>query len=129
MNRRYFSTCLITFKKVTTNSLKSKNKKASSQEWLARQLSDPYVEKAKQMNLRCRSAFKLIEIDDRFKILKPGNIVVDCGASPGSWTQVIVQRINADNFNKKAPQGKAIAIDKQNIYPIEVGLFIIYILV
>nr|CAI5817069.1 unnamed protein product [Callosobruchus analis] len=46
------------------------------------------------MQLRCRSAFKLIEIDDKFKILNPGDIVVDCGASPGSWTQVAVKRVN-----------------------------------
>ena len=44
---------------------------------------------------RCRSAFKLIEIDDSFNILAPGHCVVDCGAAPGSWTQVAVHRVNA----------------------------------
>jgi 23S rRNA methylase len=44
---------------------------------------------------RCRSAFKLIEIDDKFSLLAPGHCVVDCGAAPGSWTQVAVHRVNA----------------------------------
>lgn len=67
---------------------------------------------------RCRSAFKLIEMDDRFKFLSPGQIVVDCGAAPGSWTQVAVKRVNADNSNEDAPVGTVISIDKQQIYPI-----------
>lgn len=107
-------------RKITPNNLKSKSKSVSSQNWLARQLSDPYVERAKTMNLRCRSAFKLIEIDDRFKILEPGHIVIDCGAAPGSWTQVVVNRINSDGKNQDLPKGIALAIDKQQIYPIEV---------
>jgi 23S rRNA (uridine2552-2'-O)-methyltransferase len=49
---------------------------------------------------RCRSAFKLIEIDDKFKFLKAGQIVVDLGAAPGSWTQVLVKRTNSDGFSK-----------------------------
>ncbi|KAJ8978612.1 hypothetical protein NQ317_010070, partial [Molorchus minor] len=47
----------------------------------------------------CRSAFKLLEIDDRFKILYPGSIVLDCGAAPGSWTQIAVQRVNSNGAN------------------------------
>jgi 23S rRNA (uridine2552-2'-O)-methyltransferase len=46
--------------------------------------------------LRARSAFKLIEMDDKIKILKPGQTIIECGAAPGAWTQVIVQRINSD---------------------------------
>jgi 23S rRNA (uridine2552-2'-O)-methyltransferase len=65
---------------------------------------------------RCRSAFKLIEIDDRFKFLRPGQVVVDCGAAPGSWTQVVVDRINA----KTSTQSLVIAIDRQPMLPIEV---------
>lgn len=68
---------------------------------------------------RCRSAFKLIEIDDRFNILTPGQTVVDCGASPGSWTQVAVRKVNADKQDKGRPIGTVIAIDKLQIYPIE----------
>nr|CAH7714306.1 unnamed protein product [Callosobruchus chinensis] len=116
---RFFSTSVLKLKKITPENLKTKPKNASSQQWLARQLSDPYVEKAKSMQLRCRSAFKLIEIDDRFKIFNPGDIVVDCGASPGSWTQVAVKRVNADGKLAEAPKGKVVAIDKQHIYPID----------
>ncbi|KAF2901864.1 hypothetical protein ILUMI_04320 [Ignelater luminosus] len=95
-----------------------KGKGASSAQWLTRQLSDPYVDKAKMMNYRCRSAFKLVEMDDRFKFLSPGQIVIDCGAAPGSWTQVAVKRVNADNSKENAPFGTVISIDKQQIYPI-----------
>nr|CAI5817071.1 unnamed protein product [Callosobruchus analis] len=72
------------------------------------------------MQLRCRSAFKLIEIDDKFKILNPGDIVVDCGASPGSWTQVAVKRVNADGNMVGLPKGKVVAIDKQHVFPVDV---------
>ncbi|KAL1494388.1 hypothetical protein ABEB36_009994 [Hypothenemus hampei] len=104
------------YKKVQP-SVKSKN--VSSHDWLTRQLSDPFVEMAKKYNYRCRSAFKLIEIDDKFKILLPGNVVIDCGAAPGSWTQVAVKRVNANLSDKNGSQGTVIAIDKQLIYPIE----------
>uniref|UniRef100_A0A0K8VUB2 rRNA methyltransferase 2, mitochondrial n=1 Tax=Bactrocera latifrons TaxID=174628 RepID=A0A0K8VUB2_BACLA len=88
-----------------------KGRSKSSQEWLTRQLADPYVEKAKMMNLRCRSAFKLIEIDDRFKILKPGDTVLDCGAAPGSWTQVAVDRTNANGTKEGNKKGAVFSID------------------
>ncbi|KAJ8953554.1 hypothetical protein NQ318_002974 [Aromia moschata] len=116
---RTLSTCVKTLRKVSPNDLKSKIKGVSSQHWLSRQLSDPYVEKAKRMNYRCRSAFKLVEIDDRFKILHPGHVVVDCGASPGSWTQVAVKRVNSDGANQTLAKGTVCSIDKQHIYPIE----------
>ncbi|RZC34888.1 ribosomal RNA methyltransferase CG11447 [Asbolus verrucosus] len=111
---RSFSTTMKHFKSVKIKSSKG----SSSHQWLTRQSSDPYVEKAKLMNYRCRSAFKLLEIDDRFQILRPGQTVIDCGASPGSWTQVAVTRVNADASNSQSPQGKVISIDKQHIYPI-----------
>lgn len=72
--------------------------------------------------LRCRSAFKLIEIDDRFKILQPGHTVIDCGAAPGSWTQVAVKRVNSDFSDSKQPQGIVVSIDKQQVFPINVSL-------
>lgn len=120
IQQRKIATGLKNRAKVTPENLKSKPKSASSQNWLSRQLSDPYVEKAKMMNLRCRSAFKLIEIDERFKIFQPGHVVIDCGAAPGSWTQVVVSRINSDGKHHDLPKGISIAIDKQQIYPIEV---------
>ncbi|XP_018335281.1 rRNA methyltransferase 2, mitochondrial isoform X2 [Agrilus planipennis] len=94
-------------------------KNSSSTRWLTRQLSDPYVEKSKTMNLRCRSAFKLIEIDDKYRFLTAGQVVIDCGAAPGSWTQVAVKRVNAVALNPQEPRGIVISIDKQPIYPIE----------
>ena len=77
---------------VKPNNLKGRNN--TSQKWLCRQLNDPYVNRAKLENFRCRSAFKLLEIDDRYHVLKDGYIVLDCGASPGSWTQVAIKRTN-----------------------------------
>nr|CAD7198712.1 unnamed protein product [Timema douglasi] len=103
-------------KQVPTN-LKGRSK--SSQEWLSRQLADPYVEKARMSNYRCRSAFKLMEIDDKFRLLSPGQCVVDCGAAPGSWSQVLVQRTNALKKYGGKPVGTVIAIDRLPIYPIE----------
>jgi 23S rRNA (uridine2552-2'-O)-methyltransferase len=64
----------------------------SSQAWLERQLSDPFVIKAKAQGWRSRAAFKLIEIDDRFHLLKPGARVIDLGCAPGGWLQVAVKR-------------------------------------
>lgn len=95
-----------------------KGKKHSSQLWITRQIKDPYVEKAKQENYRCRSAFKLLEMNEKFKILQPGQIVIDCGAAPGSWTQVAVKLTNADNKTDDAV-GTVLGIDKQPIYPIQ----------
>ncbi|KAM3961037.1 mitochondrial rRNA methyltransferase 2 isoform 1-T2 [Aphomia sociella] len=91
----------------------------SSQQWLARQNADPYVEKARIYNYRCRSAFKLLEMNDKTNILSPGLSVVDLGASPGSWTQVAVQKTNADGTDKTKPKGMVLAIDKLQIFPIE----------
>lgn len=101
--------------------LKLKGRSKSSQEWLSRQFSDPYVEKARMLNYRCRSAFKLLEIDDKFKILMPGDVVLDCGAAPGSWTQVAVERTNARGNIKNKPIGKVFSVDLQNIYEIPVS--------
>ncbi len=63
----------------------------SSQAWLRRQLNDPYVAAAKDQGWRSRAAFKLIELDDKFELLKPGTRVVDLGAAPGGWTQVALK--------------------------------------
>lgn len=73
----------------------ARGRKSSSTRWLQRQLNDPYVREAKQRGLRSRAAFKLMELDDRFGILKPGQKVVDLGAAPGGWTQVAVDRVKA----------------------------------
>jgi 23S rRNA (uridine2552-2'-O)-methyltransferase len=70
----------------------ARGRKLSSQRWLERQLNDPYVARSKRDGYRSRSAYKLIEMDDRFGLLKPGLRVVDLGAAPGGWSQVAAAR-------------------------------------
>jgi 23S rRNA (uridine2552-2'-O)-methyltransferase len=70
----------------------AKKRSVASAAWLARQLNDPYVAAAQAQGLRSRAAFKLIELDDRYHLLKPGCRVVDLGCAPGGWAQVAVQR-------------------------------------
>ena len=73
--------------------LRKTNKRTTAQQaWLMRQLNDPYVAAAKAQGWRSRAAFKLIELDDRFKLIRPGVRVVDLGAAPGGWTQVAIRR-------------------------------------
>ena len=83
--------------------VKDKRKSQSSRTWLERQLNDPYVARAKREGFRSRAAFKLIEIDDKHRLLKPGARVVDLGAAPGGWSQVAIKRIGA--------RGRVVAID------------------
>ncbi|MCL2672957.1 MAG: RlmE family RNA methyltransferase [Alphaproteobacteria bacterium] len=70
----------------------AKGRPASSTRWLARQIKDPYVRQARQQGWRSRAAFKLIEVDDKHRFLKPGAKVVDLGCAPGGWTQVAAAR-------------------------------------
>lgn len=94
--------------------VKSKNKRThSSHQWLSRQLNDPYVRKAHAEGYRSRAAFKLLEIDDKHKILKRGQRVVDLGAAPGGWSQIA-----ADRVGSAKGQGKVVAIDLLDIEPI-----------
>jgi 23S rRNA (uridine2552-2'-O)-methyltransferase len=83
--------------------LKSKGRKLSSKLWLERQLNDPYVARAKREGIRSRAAYKLIEIDDKARLLKKGARVIDLGAAPGGWSQVAARRVGA--------QGRVVAID------------------
>src|ERR1700759_5311236 len=72
--------------------LTARGRSGSSQRWLARQLNDPYVAEAKAKGWRSRSAFKLMELDDRFHLLGRGKRVVDLGAAPGGWSQIALDR-------------------------------------
>jgi len=81
-------------------------RKLSSKLWLERQLNDPYVVQARRDGYRSRAAYKLLEIDDKHHLLKPGMIVVDLGAAPGGWSQIAARRVGAD-----AGKGRVIAID------------------
>jgi 23S rRNA (uridine2552-2'-O)-methyltransferase len=95
----------------------AKGRTASSTRWLQRQLNDPYVIEAARRGYRSRSAFKLIQLDDRFHFLKPGARVVDLGAAPGGWTQVAVQRVKS--AGKGAKRGRVVAIDILPMTPVE----------
>jgi 23S rRNA (uridine2552-2'-O)-methyltransferase len=70
---------------------------ASSQRWLARQKNDPYVKKAQKEGLRSRASYKLIEINQKHKILKPGIKILDCGAAPGGWSEAAMQILGVGN--------------------------------
>jgi 23S rRNA (uridine2552-2'-O)-methyltransferase len=91
--------------------LKTKKKRTVSQKrWLERQLNDPYVARAKREGMRSRAAYKLIEIDDKHHVLKPGAHVVDLGAAPGGWSETAAQRVGA--------RGKVVAIDILEMSPL-----------
>src|SRR4051794_19257754 len=87
----------------------AKKRSVSSARWLERQLNDPYVAKAKREGYRSRAAYKLLELEQRFHLLKPGMAVVDLGAAPGGWTQIAVRRVRADA--PEGARGKVIALD------------------
>ena len=71
----------------------TRRRRPSSTRWLARQLNDPYVAEARRLGYRSRAAFKLIELDERFRLLRPGRRIVDLGCAPGGWAQVAVARV------------------------------------
>ncbi len=75
----------------------ARRRKASSQRWLERQLNDPYVARSKEEGYRSRAAYKLMEMDDRFRLLKRGARVVDLGAAPGGWSQVAAARVGSSD--------------------------------
>lgn len=77
----------------------AKKRSSASTQWLQRQLNDPYVAMARQEGYRARSAFKLIELDDKFRFLAAGKRVVDLGAAPGGWTQIAVKRVKSTPEN------------------------------
>jgi 23S rRNA (uridine2552-2'-O)-methyltransferase len=87
-----------------------KRRTLSSRTWLERQLSDPYVARAKREGFRSRAAYKLAEIDDKYKMLKPGARVVDLGAAPGGWSEIAARRVGA--------KGRVVALDFLDMKPI-----------
>jgi 23S rRNA (uridine2552-2'-O)-methyltransferase len=91
----------------------ARRRKASSVRWLERQLNDPYVAEARAEGYRARSAFKLIELDDQFRLLAPGRRVVDLGAAPGGWSQVAARRVRSTDA---APL--VVAVDYLDMAPI-----------
>jgi len=87
-----------------------KRRTLSSRTWLERQISDPYVARAKREGFRSRAAYKLAEIDDKYRLLKPGARVVDLGAAPGGWSEIAARRVGAG--------GRVLAIDILDMKPI-----------
>jgi 23S rRNA (uridine2552-2'-O)-methyltransferase len=87
-----------------------KRRTPSSRAWLERQISDPYVARAKREGFRSRAAYKLAEIDDKYRLLRPGAHVVDLGAAPGGWSEIAARRIGG--------HGRVIAIDILEMKPV-----------
>ena len=85
-------------------------KSHSSKQWLRRHVSDPYVKRSKQEGYRSRSAYKLLEIDERDRLLQPGQVVVDLGSAPGGWSQVAAKKAGA--------RGRVVAIDLLPMEPV-----------
>jgi 23S rRNA (uridine2552-2'-O)-methyltransferase len=97
----------------------ARKRTASSQRWLERQLNDPYVARAKREGYRSRAAYKLLEIDEKFKILKPGQRVADLGAAPGGWAQVAAKRVGSAEG-----KGRVVGIDLLPIEPLPGAAFV-----
>jgi len=96
----------------------AKGRRLSSTLWLDRQLNDPYVVRAKKDGYRGRAAYKILELDDKYRFLMPGARVVDLGCAPGGWIQVAVPRINALGTRKSKDIGTILGIDLQEVDPI-----------
>ena len=98
-------------KTLTVRVKTAKYRKTSSNRWLERQLNDPYVLEAKQMGYRSRAAFKLIQLDEKFKFLGKNKTIVDLGCAPGGWTQIAVERLHGT--------GQIVGLDILETKPIE----------
>ncbi|KAM9305493.1 rRNA methyltransferase 2, mitochondrial [Gastrophryne carolinensis] len=104
--------------------IQRKAKTGTEQIWLTRQKRDPYVKAAREQSYRCRSAFKLLEIDGEHKILKPGLSVIDCGAAPGAWSQVLVEKVNSLGKDPTASAGFVLGVDLLHISPLDGAVFL-----
>ncbi|MEM7242886.1 MAG: RlmE family RNA methyltransferase [Pseudomonadota bacterium] len=96
----------------------AKGRKLSSKLWLERQLNDPYVQRAKADGYRGRAAFKILELDEKYRFLVPGARVVDLGCAPGGWCQVAVRRVNALGEKSGKAVGTVLGVDLQEVDPI-----------
>ncbi len=96
----------------------AKGRKLSSTLWLERQLNDPYVQRARKEGYRGRAAYKILELDDRYRFLVPGARVVDLGCAPGGWCQIAVQRVNALGEKPGKAVGRVLGVDLQEVEPI-----------
>lgn len=96
----------------------ARGRKLSSTLWLQRQLNDPYVRRAQADGFRGRAAYKILELDEKYRFLVPGARVVDLGCAPGGWCQVAVQRVNALGERKTKDVGRVLGVDLQEVEPI-----------
>lgn len=96
----------------------ARGRKLSSTRWLERQLNDPYVAAARRDGYRGRAAYKIIELDDKYRFLVPGARVVDLGCAPGGWMQVAVKRVNALGEKQGKRVGRVLGIDLQEVEPL-----------
>jgi 23S rRNA (uridine2552-2'-O)-methyltransferase len=97
----------------------ARKRTVSSQRWLERQLNDPYVARAKREGYRSRAAYKLLELDEKFKLLKPGQRVVDLGAAPGGWSQIAARKVGSAEG-----RGRVVGIDLLPVEPLAGAEFI-----
>ncbi|MES0861446.1 RlmE family RNA methyltransferase [Ruegeria sp. SCPT10] len=96
----------------------ARGRKLSSTRWLERQLNDPYVKRANAEGYRGRAAFKILELDEKFRFLVPGARVVDLGCAPGGWLQVAVKRVNALGEKSGKRIGTVLGVDLQEVEPV-----------
>ena len=96
----------------------ARGRRSSSTRWLQRQLNDPYVKRAQSEGYRGRAAYKIMELDDKFRFLVPGARVVDLGCAPGGWCQVAVPRVNALGEKSGKAVGRILGIDLQEVEPL-----------
>jgi 23S rRNA (uridine2552-2'-O)-methyltransferase len=98
-----------------TRKAKPLSRHRSNRAWIERHINDPYVQAATRHGYRSRAAYKLIEIDQRDRLLRPGAVVIDLGAAPGSWTQVVVERLG---MREGRLAGRVIALDLLPMEPL-----------
>ena len=103
--------------------IKTKSKKVNKQ-WLQDHANDPYVKLAQREGFRARAAYKLSEIDEQFKLLRPGQLVVDLGSTPGAWSQYIRRKFAAGGAAVGELNGRIVALDLLEMEPIEGVTFI-----
>ncbi|CUH41603.1 MULTISPECIES: RlmE family RNA methyltransferase [Ruegeria] len=96
----------------------ARGRKLSSTRWLERQLNDPYVKRAQVEGYRGRAAFKILELDEKYRFLVPGARVVDLGCAPGGWLQVAVKRVNALGERSGKRIGTVLGVDLQEVEPV-----------
>lgn len=106
------------YRDLTVKVKTARGRKLSSKLWLERQLNDPYVKRAQVEGYRGRAAFKILELDEKYRFLVPGARVVDLGCAPGGWCQVSVPRINALGEKSGKKVGTILGVDLQDVEPI-----------